>query len=80
MNTLNINVTLKRLAGKVVREMEFLDMYLSDDKIEGSLRPLFDEDEKETANTILKSLEGISIISAQSLLRKCEKALMQLMI
>ncbi len=61
-------------------KVDFLDMYLSDEKIEGSLRPLFDNDEKDRANMILKSLEGISIISAQSLLRKCEKALLQLKI
>lgn len=38
---------------------------------------LFDQDETARAETILKALEGLSIISAQALLEKCGKALLQ---
>lgn len=38
---------------------------------------LFSNSEKERAETILKALEGMRIISAQVLLEKCKEAVMQ---
>lgn len=38
---------------------------------------LFLNSEKERAETILKALEGMRIISAQALLEKCKEAVMQ---
>ncbi len=38
---------------------------------------LFSDYEKARAETILKALEGMRIISAQALLEKCKEAVMQ---
>lgn len=38
---------------------------------------LFDDSEKERAETILRAVEGMRIISAQVLLEKCKEAVMQ---
>lgn len=38
---------------------------------------LFSDFEKKRAETILKALEGMRIISAQALLEKCKDAVMQ---
>lgn len=56
---------------------KFLDVTICDTEIVGSFSQLFSEEEKERAEMILKSIEGLSIISAQLILKKCEKALLQ---
>ena len=62
-------------ARNAVGEAVYIDPYLKEHR-----SPLFEEDEIERAETITNALKGLSIESAQKLLKKIDKYLLQVLL
>lgn len=58
------------------KKMKFYKLSVDDGELLVE-QQLFDDSEKERAETILRAVEGMRIISAQALLEKCKEAVMQ---
>ena len=70
-------ISVRACAGRrEVRKLEFYKLSIEQGEL-FTEQELFSNSEKERAETILKALEGMRIISAQALLEKCKEAVMQ---